>query len=190
MPLGTGAMSAVISSGVDAAAIEKLIIDLPIDVANVNSHDQVVISGQAAGMPEAESRIRTSMEREKKECRIVPLNVSAAFHSRFMQSIQPHLAEVLGEYRDSLSVESAVQVTSNYTGAFHVPSEDRLCASLISQVSGTVRWKDNVETMAQRTREVFEIGPSRPLKSLLNSMGVECRAINSLAMADRIFGLN
>ncbi|MDI6727114.1 MAG: ACP S-malonyltransferase [Smithellaceae bacterium] len=190
MPLGTGAMSAVISPGVEATAIERLICDLPIDVANVNSRDQVVISGHAEGMPAAESRIIEAMEKEKRECRIVSLNVSAAFHSRFMAPIQVPLAEVLSEYRDFISAKSACRVTSNYTGTFHVPSEDRLCESLISQVTGTVRWKENVETLAKTAREVFEIGPSRPLKSLLNSMGVECRAINTLGMADRIFGMN
>lgn len=190
MPLGTGAMSAVIGPDLDIDAIGRLIRHLPIDIANVNSRDQVVISGSAEAMPEAETGILAFMETENRDCRIVRLTVSAAFHSRFMESIQAPLAQVLAEYRNVLSVKSAGQVTSNYTGGFHVPAEERLCESLIAQVSGTVRWKDNVEAMAKRSDEVYEIGPSRPLKSLLSSMGVECRALSTLAAAEKIFGMN
>lgn len=190
MPLGTGAMSAVISPELDTDAIAKLILDLPIDIANLNSRQQMVISGSAQSMPEAEARILAFMEAENKDCRIVRLNVSAAFHSRFMQPIQAPLAEVMAEYRNVITVKNASLVTSNYTGRFHLSSEEQLYESLIAQVSATVRWKENVEVMSQRADEVYEIGPSRPLKPLLSSMGVECRAISTLSAAEKIFGMN
>lgn len=190
MPLGTGAMAAVISPDLDTEAIRRQIFDLPIDLANLNSREQIVISGSAEAMPEAEARISAFMEAQKRECRIVRLNVSAAFHSRFMQSIQAPLAKKIAEVRDDITVKNAAYVTSNYTGGFHVPSEERLCQSLIAQVSKTVRWKENVEAISPLVDEVYEIGPTRPLKALLGSMGVECRAITTLAAAEKIFGMN
>jgi hypothetical protein len=50
-PLGTGAMAAVISPRLDLEAVQRAIRNLPIDVANDNSADQVVISGEKEAMP-------------------------------------------------------------------------------------------------------------------------------------------
>src|SRR5450759_1805737 len=48
VPVGVGGMAAVISEGIDIAVLRNLMEDLPVDIANINSEHQVVISGQAS----------------------------------------------------------------------------------------------------------------------------------------------
>ncbi|HRY35792.1 MAG TPA: ACP S-malonyltransferase, partial [Smithellaceae bacterium] len=87
VPVGVGSMAAVISEGIDVPALKKMIEDLPVDVANINSANQVVISGDAAALPEAENRCR-ELFAAPKTFRFIKLNVSAPFHSRFMKKIE------------------------------------------------------------------------------------------------------
>jgi len=94
--VGVGSMAAVISDGIDVAALKTALADLPLDVANINSANQVVISGQAAALPEAEKRCK-ELFAAPKTCRFVQLNVSAPFHSRFMEKIEAPFAETPAE---------------------------------------------------------------------------------------------
>ena len=50
VPVGEGAMSAIVAPGVSEAGLSDLISDLGVDVANLNSLDQVVISGPTAAV--------------------------------------------------------------------------------------------------------------------------------------------
>jgi [acyl-carrier-protein] S-malonyltransferase/trans-AT polyketide synthase/acyltransferase/oxidoreductase domain-containing protein len=54
VPVGRGAMAAVISDNVDTEVVRQALKNLPIDIANINSANQIVISGDARAMPEAE----------------------------------------------------------------------------------------------------------------------------------------
>jgi len=60
-PVGIGGMSALISRDLDIDMILEALRDLPIDVANINSANQVVLSGATKAMPEAEARIVRSL---------------------------------------------------------------------------------------------------------------------------------
>ena len=117
-PVGVGGMAAVIAEGLDAVALQETIAELPLDIANINSSRQIVISGMAEALPEAEARIVERFS-DKDGFRFVKLNVSAPFHSRFMRVIEEPFAEVLKEKGKSLQAQNAAQVTSNYTGTFH-----------------------------------------------------------------------
>jgi [acyl-carrier-protein] S-malonyltransferase len=87
VPVGVGAMAAVISENVDVGQVRQALKELHVDVANINSANQIVISGEAGSMAEAEARLHELLAKEKP-FRFVPLNVSAPFHSRFMSTIE------------------------------------------------------------------------------------------------------
>ena len=61
VPVGQGAMAAVIRKDLNARIILELLSHLPIDVANINSPNQIVISGRSKAMPEAEERLARAL---------------------------------------------------------------------------------------------------------------------------------
>ena len=84
VPPGVGAMTAVIAEGLDPEVIGKLLGDLAVDVANINSSRQIVLSGEAGAVATAESRLGEALA-DLPSLRFVRLNVSAPFHSRLME---------------------------------------------------------------------------------------------------------
>ncbi|MBU0506714.1 ACP S-malonyltransferase, partial [bacterium] len=94
-PVGFGAMAAVILSDLPLADIENMASSYSVDVANDNSTSQIVLSGKA----DAVKKLCSELEQKYTgtELRIVPLNVSAPFHSR-------HMVEIEAIFRDTLNV--------------------------------------------------------------------------------------
>ncbi len=186
VPVGVGSMAAVISEGIDVQVLAARLADLPIDVANINSANQVVISGEAAALPEAENRC-SELFQAPKTYRFVKLNVSAPFHSRFMKKIEEPFAGVLKQFSGSFNGQNASRVTSNYQGSFHAASVDAVIVNLVSQLSNSVRWRDNMQALAQRAKRIYEIGPGRPLRDFFKSLGMDCESITGLSAAEKIF---
>ncbi len=185
MPPGLGTMAAVISENLDSERLGRHLQDLPVDVANVNSDHQIVISGVAEAMPDAAVRVQESLARG--QCfRFVPLNVSAPFHSRFMQPVEMHFAEILRDAGEKINAHNARNVTSNYTGDFHSERRQTIVHSLVQQVSSVVRWKDNMRRLVAKTNAIFEVGPGRPLRDFFKTMNTNCLSITTLKSAERI----
>lgn len=189
MPVGVGGMAAVISTDIDVATVHRCLADLPIDLANANSAHQVVISGHLTAMPEAEKRLRESFQHDKG-FRFVPLTVSAPFHSRFMKPIEIAFDETLREQGKKLAAEAGAQVTSNFSGQFHLASSDAIINGLVSQLSNTVRWVENMRCLAAKAEVIYEVGPSRPLRDFFKSISVDCLSITTLATAERALHQN
>jgi len=186
VPVGIGAMAAVISEAIDVEALKKMLSDLPIDVANINSANQVVISGDAAAFAEAENRCKELFP-APKTYRFVQLNVSAPFHSRFMKKIEEPFAGTLKTFSPSFNAQNAPSVTSNYLGSFHADSVEAVMGNLVSQLSNAVRWRENMQALASRAARVYEIGPGRPLRDFFKTLGVTCESITGLAAAEKAF---
>lgn len=186
VPVGLGSMAAVISDGLDVDALKKALTDLPLDIANINSASQVVISGEAAALPEAENRVK-ALFAAPKTCRFVQLNVSAPFHSRFMKTIEGPFAETLKKFSGSFNGQGASRVTSNFQGTFHVASTDAVIQNLVCQLSNSVRWRDNMQALAAVAERIFEIGPGRPLRDFFKSVGVTCESVTGLSAAEKVF---
>jgi [acyl-carrier-protein] S-malonyltransferase len=146
----------------------------------------VVVSGYLSALPEAEKRLRTALSHDPG-FRFVPLNVSAPFHSRFMEPIGARFADTLHEHGNNLLAAHAVQVTSNFTGQFHSDSPEAIMFNLVSQLSNTVRWVDNMKCLATKTDMIYEVGPSRPLRDFFKTVDISCASITSLTTAERTF---
>ena len=67
VPVGQGGMTAVIRKDIDSRMIGEMLSDLPVDVANINSPNQIVISGRSKAMPIAEERIAKALADENPD---------------------------------------------------------------------------------------------------------------------------
>lgn len=186
VPAGVGGMAACISKNLDADRMMDSIADLPIDVANINSADQIVLSGVQAAMPQARERIASELA--EKPFRFVRLNVSAPFHSRFMSPIEDSFEDTLATARRNLKPEEAAKVTSNFTGSFHSDNVEEIESRLVAQLSSTVKWKDNMHALTACADIIYEIGPNRPLREFFRTIGVQCASVTTFSSAGRIFG--
>lgn len=185
-PLGMGGMAALIAEDLAPRELEPMLDGLPVDIANINSTMQVVISGEKKGLGEAETRIGRAW-RSRPQFRYVQLIVSAPFHSRFMDAVRKPFREVLEGIRDTLNPSAANRVTCNYTGSFHETDTDTIIERLVAQLSGAVRWTDNMAAIASRAGDILEIGPGRPLREFFKTINVACRSITTMNTACRTF---
>ncbi len=183
-PEKTGGMLAVIGEDLVPEHIGQAIANLAVDVANINSNSQVIISGRFDALDQARQIIAASVT-DPQSVRFVALNVSAPFHSRFMADIEEDFRAVLVSAQGAIDSASAQQVTSNYTGGFHPDDVKAVIDNLVSQISGTVQWRQNMDRLSEQADIIYEIGPHRPLKQFFRSIDVECKSITTLAAADR-----
>ena len=186
VPLGVGGMAAIISEDIDIDALKKLMEDLPADVANINSANQIVVSGELSALPEIEKRLAQTFPSEKP-FRFIHLNVSAPFHSRLMKSIENRFADTLEKFGKNLKPQNAPRVTSNFTGSFHSDDILGIREKLVNQLSNTVHWCENMQNLAAKAEIIYEIGPGRPLRDFFKTIGVTCQSITGLAAAEKIF---
>ncbi len=182
VPVGRGRMLAVIGQDLDVAAVEQTIAGLTVTVANDNSPEQIVLSGLAADVGDAESRLSSH-----GGLRLVPLDVSAPFHSPLMAGIEPAFAAVLDAY-DGWDVAGAPAVTSNLSGAFHDADPTAVRTRLVHQISGMVRWRSNMAALADASSRILEIGPGRPLRAFFKAVGVSIESITDVRSATRVLG--
>jgi [acyl-carrier-protein] S-malonyltransferase len=162
VPVGRGAMSAVLGLSaelVEQACREASQGDERVQPANFNEPSQTVISGHAAAVARAGERA-TALGAKK----VVPLPVSAPFHSALMSPVQPRLREVLGQVafkRPTVPVVSNVEASANQ-------DPGRLVELLVSQVVSPVRWTESVQAMRALGVDRFvEVGPGRVLSGLI-----------------------
>lgn len=138
--------------------------------ANYNSPQQTVISGSLKGLETAYERLR-----EAGASRIMPLNVSGAFHSPLMQPAQDELAEAINNCNFSTPICPVYQnVTAEPT-----TDPETIRANLVLQLTSPVRWTETVENMVRDGADSFvEYGPS-VLKSLIKRIVPDVATENS-----------
>ena len=182
-PPGTGAMAALLGAELDQAkAICEKAATNPetgskevVEAANDNGGGQVVISGAKAAVERA---IEIAKADGVKRAMLLP--VSAPFHCALMAPAADAMAEALEKAALAAPV---VPVVANVTAAPVVaPAEIR--DLLVKQVTGTVRWRECVATMAAEGCDRFvEIGAGKVLTGLMkrNAPTATASAINNPA---------
>jgi [acyl-carrier-protein] S-malonyltransferase len=141
VPVGEGAMAAVI--GLSFAEVEAVAAEAAqgqvCTAANDNAPGQVVVSGHVAAVARAIALAKTRGSRHA-----VLLPVSAPFHCPLMAPAADAMAEALA----SVGMQApTVALVANVT-ATPVTDIAAIRALLVSQVTGTVRWRESVEAMA------------------------------------------
>jgi len=160
VPLGKGAMSAVM--GPSEEEILNYIKDGAegiVEVANLNSPGQIVLAGEAAAMAKFGEFLAT------KGAKVIPLKVSAPFHSSLMKPAADALAKDLDSTTFS---EGKFTVYSNVT-AQKINSPEEARELLKKQVCGTVRWTNEINAIINENNVThsIEFGPGGVLSKLL-----------------------
>ncbi|HXE02615.1 MAG TPA: ACP S-malonyltransferase [Hyphomicrobium sp.] len=161
VPVGVGAMAALLGVGIDVAAkvaAEAAQGDV-CQVANDNEPTQVVLSGHKSAIDRV-----ADIGKKYGVRRAVPLPVSAPFHCALMQPAADAMAEALA----NVAVRApSVPVVANVL-AQPISDPDEIRKRLVEQVTGTVRWRECVATMAANgITDFYEIGAGKVLASLI-----------------------
>jgi [acyl-carrier-protein] S-malonyltransferase len=164
VPVGVGAMAAIL--GMPLNSVIKIASEAAqgevCQAANINSPEQVVISGHAGAVARA---IQLATERGAKKA--VSLPVSAPFHCALMQPAQDRLAADLS----ALDFQNPRCPVLCNVDAAAVTTADASRDALIRQVTGTVRWDDSVRALiANRVSLLIEVGPGKVLWGLMRQI--------------------
>ncbi|MBR2300268.1 MAG: ACP S-malonyltransferase [Alphaproteobacteria bacterium] len=159
---GIGGMAAVlglsfqdIDALVEASSDEKHFCV----AANDNTDGQVVLSGHIAAIEKA---IEIAPEFGAKKAVMLP--VSAPFHSPLMEPAVKPMAEALHK---TPSNDPQIPLISNFSAMPSLSKED-VIANLISQITGTVRWRETMAFLSENNvTDIIEIGPSKVLSNMV-----------------------
>ncbi|OAB39547.1 ACP S-malonyltransferase [Paenibacillus glacialis] len=162
--IGGGAMAAVNELGVSeveaicasVSSIHKGGAEIVV-VSNINSEDQVVISGHKGALSEAAERLT------KRGAIVIPLQVSAPFHSPLMAPAAVQFAEELSKYTFS---PLQYPVISSVTAKLYA-SSDEIAKVLTEQLTAPVQWVAVLQYLRENgVSEAAELGPRTVLKKL------------------------
>lgn len=170
MSLATGGgMGAII--GLNEDEVNTILKDngfSEVAVANYNSPFQLVISG-----PKAEIDRATPIFKASKARAFIPLKVSAAFHSPFMESAKMEFAKFLEQFEFS---ELTIPVISNISARPY--KQEDLKNNIIEQITHSVKWTDSIRYLMGKGGMAFEeIGPGSVLKSLIAKIKTEAEPL-------------
>jgi [acyl-carrier-protein] S-malonyltransferase len=160
-PPGTSSMAAVL--GLESSAVEAALNGVDgVWPANYNTPTQTVIAGTTEGLAEGTKRLQTAGAK-----RVVPLNVSAAFHTPLMAPAAERLRGALDriEWR-----APRITVMANLTGR---PQQggDRIPHVMELQLRSPVRWAACVGALVEMGCDVFvEVGPKRALTGMMREL--------------------
>ena len=175
VPVGTGAMAAIMGLPLDA--VEAVVRDAAqgdvVEVANVNSAQQIVIAGDK---PAVERAVALAAERGGRKSVLLP--VSAPFHCSLMKPAAERLAAALSGVTVS---HPRVPVVRNVDAGVTRTAAD-VVPFLLRQVASPVRWTECVQRLAAEGATAFvEVGPGRVLTALTKRI---VENANSLAVED------
>jgi [acyl-carrier-protein] S-malonyltransferase len=161
VPLGRGAMSAILGLGLDA--VTTVCLDASegevCGPANVNGALQIVISGDAAAVERA-----GRLARERGASKVIPLKVSAPFHCSLMKPVADELRR---EFESIAWNAPRTPVIAN-VDAGRKDSVDSIRRALYDQTYSPVLWSAGVTAMAEAgVGAFFEFGPGSVLSGLI-----------------------
>jgi [acyl-carrier-protein] S-malonyltransferase len=163
-----GAMAAVI--GFDQDKLVEICRQTGAQIANFNSHEQIVITGQKLKVDAAIEAIKAAGGQK-----IIPLTVSGAFHSSLMSGAA---AKFTASLKDIVISPSTIPALSNVTSQPHGNTE-QVRVNLAKQITSPVQWVKCVEYIAsQGITNFIEIGPGKVLKGLMRRIDPAINVLN------------
>ena len=164
VPVGTGAMAAILGSDLDvvARACEEAAAGEVVSPANINGPGQIVIAGAAGAVQRACERAKALGAR-----RVLPLAVSAPFHCALMKPAEDRLAPELRALRVS---DPRVPVVANVDAEAKRDAGGAIEA-LVRQVSAPVQWEAVIHRLASEGVTTYvEVGPGTVLSGLVKKI--------------------
>lgn len=138
-------------------------------VANDNAPGQVVISGHPAAIERA-----VDIGKAMGAKRVMPLNVSGAFHSELMQPAASEFCPALTQARLR---ELQVPVVSNVTAAEET-DVGKIKGLLATQMTSSVRWTESVQFMMRRgVKKYIECGHGSVMKSMISRIDPQAEVV-------------
>lgn len=164
VPVGEGAMAAIL--GTPLETLQQVCAEAAqgevVQPANINSPDQIVISGSKAAVERA-----AELAKQRGAKRAVMLPVSAPFHCALMQPAQDRLADDLGKLAIT---ELRVPLICN-VDAEKVTSPEAARDTLTRQVTGAVQWERSMRALIGAGVDTFlEVGPGKVLCGLMRQI--------------------
>ena len=172
-----GAMAAVLNASEEVlkAGLEEGNKIGYVDVANYNSPAQVVITGAEDAVKATSDYLLANGVR-----RVVPLAVSGAFHSKFMESAGVNFAEFIADVELN---DASIPVVTNVDAEATISSED-FRAKMPKQIYSSVYWTQTIEKMVAEGVDTFiEIGPGKVLAGLNKKIAPEANVYNVFDLA-------
>ncbi len=175
VPVGVGAMAAIL--GMELEKINTICDEAAqgeiCRPANINSPEQIVISGNSAAVERA---VKLADERGAKKAKLLP--VSAPFHCSLMKPAQDRLQADL----DKLTMVNPVYPVACNVDAELVTDSSRARDTLVRQVTGSVKWEQCVRLLIAKGVQTFmEVGPGKVLWGLMRQID---RSKTSLNVSD------
>jgi len=163
-----GAMASVL--GLSEEAVEKVSEKAGVSIANLNSPGQIVISGLTDNINKA-----AELARAEGATRVVILDVSGPFHSKYMLNAGARLQK---ELETAMFFNPKFRIIANVTADYQDNAE-QIKKNLIAQVSGSVLWEPSVRLMAaEGITTLLEIGPGSVLKGLIRRIDSNIKVYN------------
>lgn len=159
LPEGTSGMAAVLNT--EESVIAEVCAEVKeigvCEIANYNCPGQIVISGQKEAVAAASEKLKARGAR-----RVIPLQVSGAFHTSLLNEASVQLREVLDTYAFG---EEEIPVINNVSGK--VETRD-LREVLQEQICHSVHFTQSLQAMIDMGVELFiEIGPGHALSGFV-----------------------
>ena len=164
VPVGVGAMAAILGMELQkvAAVCEDAAQGEVCSPANINSPEQIVISGNTAAVVRG---AKLADERGAKRAKL--LQVSAPFHCSLMKPAQDRLEVDL----NALKMQEPVYPVACNVEATLVRDDLRARDTLIAQVTGSVKWEQSMRLLIEHGVQAFvEIGPGKVLCGLMRQI--------------------
>ena len=177
VPAGVGGMAAIMGD-ISMQQLEDICRTASegqsVAPANINAPNQVVISGHKDAVERASNAF------EALDLRVIPLQVSAPFHSILMKPA----AEKLGETLNDIEIgDMRIPVVTNVEAT---PNDDknRVKEILVRQVTAPVRWTDSMKTIVDAGVSTFiEFGPGNVLAGLMKRIDKSAKVISVNSVA-------
>jgi len=163
-----GGMAAII--GLDEAALKEICRESGAEIANFNCSVQIVISGSTEALERA-----MELAKARDARRVIPLQVSGAFHSTLMQPTIEGLSEAISQI-NFRTPEIPIVVNST---AQPVTTAEGVKDELLRQLCNCVQWQPSIEYMVGEGISTFiEIGPGQVLSGLIKRISDKVRVLN------------
>jgi [acyl-carrier-protein] S-malonyltransferase len=172
VPVGTGAMAALIGPSVEQAQeiCSEAANGEVVSVANINAPGQIVIAGTKAAVDRA-----IEVAKKKGVRRALPLPVSAPFHCALMKPAEERLKPIL----DDAPIHDLWFALISNVDASPIGTAHAVRNALVRQVASPVRWVESVQKMiAMGVRRFVEVGPGTVLTGLIKRIDSSVELVN------------
>ena len=153
-----GKMSAVIGASIDK--IQTICDAVDCEIANINSDFQIVISGSEQSIDLASENLKSIGSK------VIPLNVSGAFHSKLMSEAKNELSDIINTSRFN---EVSFPIVSNFNAKPNRSIEE-IKHALIEQIDNPVQWSKSIKSLRELSNEFIEIGPKKVLSNIIKKI--------------------